>query len=161
MGYFIYYSVCFCLAWLVSFDCNVSPQCSWVREIFPNMEKCMSLTTSDSNPQLSLPFVRDLMPSDPIFEVILKFPPAFGLAAPIATSLVGGGPATIIWGWVELSKHPCFPEPISQLGLDIYHHATPCSISCRNMLKISHIRWCLLLVLPPYDTQKTRPLILD
>lgn len=28
----------------------------------------------------------------------MKSLPAFGLAAPIATSLIGGGPATIIWG---------------------------------------------------------------
>ncbi|KAF8154304.1 amino acid transporter [Crassisporium funariophilum] len=27
----------------------------------------------------------------------------FGLAAPIATSLIGGGPATMIWGWVLIS----------------------------------------------------------
>ncbi|KAF7297440.1 Amino acid transporter [Mycena indigotica] len=27
----------------------------------------------------------------------------YGLAAPIATSLIGGGPATIIWGWVLVS----------------------------------------------------------
>ncbi|TFK36093.1 amino acid transporter [Crucibulum laeve] len=27
----------------------------------------------------------------------------FGLAAPIATSLIGGGPATMVWGWVLIS----------------------------------------------------------
>ncbi|KAJ7092385.1 amino acid transporter [Mycena belliarum] len=33
----------------------------------------------------------------------LIFPIAYGLAAPIATSLIAGGPATIIWGWVAVA----------------------------------------------------------
>jgi hypothetical protein len=93
---------------------------------------------------------------------MIKSLPAFGLAAPIATSLIGGGPATIIWGWMEfLDTSLLFLTPNSQLGLDIHHHTTPRFIPCRNMLEISHVSRCLLLVLPPYDTQKTRPLILD
>ncbi|KIM37903.1 hypothetical protein M413DRAFT_421183 [Hebeloma cylindrosporum] len=43
------------------------------------------------------------MASNLIIEVMIKSHPAFGLAAPIATSLIGGGPATIIWGWVLIS----------------------------------------------------------
>ncbi|TFK36090.1 amino acid transporter [Crucibulum laeve] len=35
---------------------------------------------------------------------------AFGLTAPIATSLVGGGPATMIWGWVLLC---IFSQPLA------------------------------------------------
>ncbi|KAF8994919.1 amino acid transporter [Cyathus striatus] len=35
---------------------------------------------------------------------------AFGLAAPIATSLIGGGPATMIWGWIMISL---FTQPLA------------------------------------------------
>ncbi|KAG2145449.1 amino acid transporter [Suillus bovinus] len=35
---------------------------------------------------------------------IATYPPvAFGISSPIATSLVGGGPAVIIWGWILVS----------------------------------------------------------
>jgi acyl-CoA synthetase (AMP-forming)/AMP-acid ligase II len=38
-----------------------------------------------------------------ILVSLMPWLPAFGLSAPIATSLVAGGPAVMVWGYVTLS----------------------------------------------------------
>ncbi|KAF9033159.1 amino acid transporter [Panaeolus papilionaceus] len=38
-----------------------------------------------------------------LFMLLAIIAVPFGLSAPLATSLVGGGPATILWGWVLIS----------------------------------------------------------
>jgi hypothetical protein len=52
-------------------------------------------------------------------QLYCTMPEAYGLAAPIATSLVGGGPATMVWGYVysESGTPPFFnANKMAQVG---------------------------------------------
>ncbi|KAJ7769666.1 amino acid transporter [Mycena maculata] len=55
-----------------------------------------------------LGYKQEMTRSRGLFHILFStsaviFASPYGLAAPIATSLVAGGPATIIWGWVAVS----------------------------------------------------------